>query len=70
MKRVGYDPLALKQMLLVMDRKLGPKSGGFGKTHPKPADRIKSVEPLIGDHDRVVSPAPRAARFKKAMASI
>lgn len=68
LSRVGYDPHALVTMLQAMDKKLKPGGLDFAKTHPKPADRIKSVQSLI-DKSPVPSAAPpaRQERFQKAM---
>lgn len=49
MKRVGYDPRALVEVLEAMDEVLKPGGLDFAKTHPDPKDRIKVVEKEIGD---------------------
>ncbi|MEI6614876.1 MAG: M48 family metallopeptidase, partial [Chrysiogenales bacterium] len=46
-KRVGYNPTALKDMLEQMKKQLSSNSGGFGKTHPTPHDRLQNIEPLL-----------------------
>ncbi|MDR0455988.1 MAG: M48 family metalloprotease [Treponema sp.] len=42
----GYDPLALQDMLKVLQRVQKSQKGGFNTTHPSPADRIKNVESM------------------------
>ena len=70
MKRVGYNPLALKHMLEEMAKMLGPKSGGFGKTHPTPANRIQKLESVLSGAGGTVIMGIRKARFDKAMEGI
>ena len=68
LSRVGYDPRALISMLQAMDKKLKPGGLDFAKTHPKPADRIKSVQSLIDKSPAPSAPPPaRHERFQKAM---
>lgn len=62
--RAGYDPNALIDMLQEMNKRVHAGSGGFGKTHPPPGDRIADVRKRIGRaqvHATVI-PA-RQARF-------
>ena len=70
MKRVGYNPVALKDMLAEMTKALGHESGGFGKTHPKPSDRISELEADIKGFGPVQSPNARQVRFKQQLANI
>lgn len=70
MKRVGYNPTALKDMLLEMDKQLAHSKGGFAKTHPDPKARIKDVETPINGSGPVVSPKARQERFNKALAQL
>lgn len=69
-KRVGYNPTALKDMLEQMDKRLGQNSGGFGKTHPTPQKRLQNIEPLIQDFGTIKTPTLRKIRFDKFMAGI
>jgi predicted Zn-dependent protease len=69
-KRVGYNPTALKDMLEQMDKRLGQNSGGFGKTHPTPQKRLQNIEPLMQGFGAIKTPSARKARFDKVMASI
>ncbi|MBN2301978.1 MAG: M48 family metalloprotease [Lentisphaerae bacterium] len=70
MKRVGYNPTAIKDMLLEMEKQLKHSKGGFAKTHPDPQVRIKDIEKLIGGCGPVISPKARQERFNRAMAQI
>lgn len=70
MKRVGYDPTALRTMLVQMKAKTPKDSAGFGKTHPSPDDRIDELKRDLRKFTPVAQPANRLARFKKAMVGI
>jgi beta-barrel assembly-enhancing protease len=74
MKRVGYNPNAMVDMLVQIKTKSVAKSGsalhGFAKTHPDPQTRINAVKARIGAVPVLVEPAPRKARFAKAMAGL
>jgi predicted Zn-dependent protease len=70
MKRLGYNPNGLKDMLEEMCQHMDPKDAGFGKSHPDPKDRIKAIQPAIGSTGPVVEPTARQARFDKVMAGI
>ncbi|MBN1662253.1 MAG: M48 family metallopeptidase [Deltaproteobacteria bacterium] len=70
MKRVGYNPSALKDMLEEMGKRLGPKSGGFGKTHPSPANRLQKVGSSLAGSGPTVAAGIRKARFEQAMTGI
>ena len=69
MKRVGYNPNGLKEMLTQMDSMLKPGKG-FGKTHPDPKARIKEITSLLKGTEGIARPASRQARFQKAMAGV
>ena len=67
--RAGYNPRAMVSMLQKMDKQLKPGGKDFTKTHPKPSDRIKDVEPIAGKAS-AWSPSPaRQSRFDAALAS-
>ncbi len=69
MRRAGYNPVALKNMLELMEKKLhATKRKGFGKTHPDPSARIKDIDPLISDCGPIAKVPARQARFDKALA--
>ena len=70
MKRIGYNPAGLRDMLAEMETRMKSDEAGFAKTHPDPKDRIASITPLLKDCGPVVTPRERQARFDKAMAGI
>ncbi|PIE35272.1 peptidase M48 [candidate division KSB3 bacterium] len=70
LKRVGYDPNGLIDMLNVMKERLNPKGNDFAKTHPSPSDRIKDVKKKIGKYVEVEKSAARQARFETALKDI
>jgi predicted Zn-dependent protease len=70
MKRVGYDPDGLVDMLSVMSKRLKPGELDFAKTHPSPASRIADIQGMIGETKEVMEPKPRQARFLVALGSI
>ena len=70
LKRAGYDPNGLIDVLKVMATKLDPKGKDFAKTHPTPADRIKDIQKLTGSTADVKSPDKRQARFQAALGKI
>ena len=67
MSRLGYNPQGLKNVLLVLAERTQDRKEGFGKTHPKPADRIKRIEENLRGLGPVQSPPERQARFDAAM---
>ena len=71
LRRAGYNPSGLKNMLQAMEKNLqGTESKGFGKTHPDPSVRIKDIDPLISDCGPVANAPGREARFKQALSRI
>jgi predicted Zn-dependent protease len=70
LKRVGYDPNGLVEMLKVMEEQLDPDGKDFAKTHPSPAKRIDKVQKIIGEYAEVKTSEKRQARFKKALGNI
>jgi predicted Zn-dependent protease len=70
LKRVGYDPNGLLDMLRVMSKRLKPGRLDFAKTHPSPASRIADIQEIIGETTEVMEPKPRQARFLAALGSI
>jgi len=44
LQKAGYDPMALQDMLKVLQQVQKSQKGGFNTTHPSPADRITNVE--------------------------
>jgi predicted Zn-dependent protease len=69
LKRVGYNPYALVDMLTVMKTQLKPGGAGFGKTHPDPQERISAIQSLAGKPGKTPPPA-RHARFERALGAV
>jgi len=67
LKRVGYDPNGLVNMLKVMDKKLKPGSPDFAKTHPSPSSRIADIQKHIGNYAEIKRPKARQKRFLAAL---
>lgn len=69
-KRVGYNPNGLVDMLAVMKKNL--KAGGldFAKTHPAPNDRIAEIQKKGLAYAAVLAPTPRQTRFLQALGKI
>ncbi len=69
-KRVGYNPDGLVDMLTVMKKNL--KAGGldFAKTHPSPEDRIAEIQKNAPAYAAVQEPAARQQRFQQALGAI
>jgi beta-barrel assembly-enhancing protease len=70
LKRVGYDPNGLTEMLGVMGKRLKPGRIDFAKTHPSPHTRIADIHKLVGNIAPVRIPEERQRRFQKALAKI
>jgi beta-barrel assembly-enhancing protease len=69
-KRVGYNPEGLIDVLKIMDTKLKKGGTDFAKTHPAPQDRIKELQSHGQQFTQVAEPASRSQRFKAATAGI
>lgn len=67
MRRVGYNPNGLINVLETMKKKLHPGGADFAKTHPDPAARIVNLQKIIGPYQVVVVPPERQARFNQAL---
>ncbi|MEW5818478.1 MAG: M48 family metalloprotease [Spirochaetota bacterium] len=71
LKRVGYDPRALIDVLMVMDTRLKPGGSGFGKTHPDPKARIKYITKEVGTGTSAQgSPGEKERRYKEALGNL
>lgn len=70
LRRVGYDPYALDDMLAEMRKHLKPGGHDFAKTHPAPDDRIARINKVLGARQPRQTSEPRQQRFQKAMAGI
>lgn len=64
-KRVGYNPAGLIDVLENMNKVLKPGGGGFADTHPDPNDRISDVREMIGRYTPVSTPTARQGRFER-----
>ncbi len=70
LKRVGYSPNGLVEMLTLMKRNLRPGGVDFAKTHPSPDDRIAEILKSSPRHAPVLPPPARQKRFEQAMGKI
>lgn len=73
MKRVGYDPRALIEVLEEMDRRLEPGGLDFAKTHPDPDDRIADIGRYLGTYAPAApeeSIRAREARYRRSLAGL
>ena len=70
LKRVGYNPNGLAEMLSTMKKNL--KAGGldFAKTHPAPDDRIAELQKGGLKYAAVQAPATRQNRFLQTLGEI
>jgi predicted Zn-dependent protease len=67
MRRVGYNPEGLVDMLQTMKSKLVANRPDFASTHPNPADRIAEIETTLGSSTPVKEAKERQARFQAAL---
>ena len=70
LRRVGYNPNGLVEMLTLMKKNLKAGSLDFAKTHPAPDDRIKEIQKKGLAYAAVPAPAPRQKRFLQALGKI
>jgi predicted Zn-dependent protease len=70
MKRLGYDPNGLVDMLGVMQKKLKPGGLDFARTHPSPASRVAEIQKIIGRYAGVKTPRARQTRFMRALGNV
>ena len=63
LKRMGYNPAALVDVLTRMDQTLKTDKRGFGSTHPPASARIEEIRPLLQGVAPVASNAARQKRF-------
>jgi beta-barrel assembly-enhancing protease len=69
-KRVGYNPEGLIDVLKMMEKKLKKGGSDFAKTHPAPTDRIKELQGSGQLFTAVSEPKSRSQRFQAALAGI
>jgi predicted Zn-dependent protease len=70
LRRVGYDPRGLAEMLMVMKRSLKPGGVDFVKTHPAPDDRIAELRKGGIDAATVRPVAARQKRLRQVLGNI
>ena len=70
LKRVGYDPNGMVDMLKVMQTKLHPGGLDFAKTHPSPETRIAYIQEKIGAYAEVKPNKARQQRFSAALGKL
>jgi len=70
MRRVGYNPAGLTEMLDVMKLHLHPGGVDFAKTHPSPQNRIAQLRKLVAVSKPVQRPARRQARLEAVMRQV
>jgi predicted Zn-dependent protease len=69
LRRTGYDPSGLPDMLAQMQKRLTPGGHDFAKTHPAPQDRISQLASLARVAE-IHEPTARNDRFKAALGNI
>jgi len=67
MAAAGYDPKGLVTMLQVIERNQRDTSGGFGKTHPTPGDRITNVNKTIAQFSSGDTASYRVPRYNNTV---
>lgn len=70
LKRSGYNPQGLIDMLKTMESRLKPGGIDFAKTHPDPKIRIEAIKEDFGNFSPVDEQLKRQERFRKALAGI
>lgn len=70
MKRVGYEPVSLVNMLRTMDSKLKPEGLDFAKTHPSPKKRIDYLQEMVDVNKEPVFTASQKSRFQAAFKNV
>jgi len=70
MKRVGYSPNGLLEMLNEMKYQLKPGGLDFSKTHPSPEDRVAYIQQTFGKFAKINAPQSRQNRFVAALRNV
>lgn len=65
LKRMGYNPNGLLDMLKLMEKRLVPGRPDFAKTHPSPDSRIAEIRPFIDSQAAVEMSTARQSRFNR-----
>lgn len=66
-RRVGYNPEGLIDMLKVMENRLKQGGNDFVKTHPSPKDRISEIQSHEEEFTPVSEPESRTQRFQSVL---
>jgi predicted Zn-dependent protease len=67
LKRLGYNPGALIDMLSVMAKQMKPGGSDFAKTHPSPQSRMAELRDKGVSQTGAEPPAARKERFVRAV---
>lgn len=70
LRRAGYNPRGLTDMLSEMEKNLKPGGLDFAKTHPAPKDRIAELRKLLASEPQASLPDPMRKRFLKATSGL
>lgn len=70
LRRVGYDPNGLVEMLQIMQERLRPGGLDFARTHPSPASRIADIQKFTGPYRPVIKPDSRQKRFTENLKGV
>jgi predicted Zn-dependent protease len=70
LRRVGYNPGALTEMLGVMAKQMKPGGTDFAKTHPSPENRIAELKESGKSLSGAETPNVRKQRFTKALSRL
>ena len=70
LKRLGYNPNGLVEMLDIMGQRLDPGAPDFARTHPSPRSRIADIQTLLSGYTPVRSLAARQSRFIRNIGGI
>ena len=60
----GYNPVALMEILQILQRVQSTQRGGFNATHPSPAERLENAEKFVRQYRVQDTRSSRASRFK------
>lgn len=71
LRRAGYAPESLIEMLETMKKQLKPGGSDFAHTHPEPDDRIKEVRKQTANGATAsAAPEKRQSRFERALEGV
>jgi predicted Zn-dependent protease len=69
-RRVGYSPAGLTEMLTVMEKNMKPGRHDFAKTHPSPQNRMAELQSRGATASTVAPSKIRQERFIKAVGQL